>query len=355
MVPGGRRAPRLAGTCWGALGGTARRLQLRTPVLEGFSGSPDQLMTLSAVLSVPTLAGLVRSTDRPSRLELASSLDVSCGEVGVISRELSVSAHVQAAEARGLFPGSNELDLVGLRSPVDPSAALGRWLHQGTLVAPADAPSGWSSKQIAACAEESEGSDAGVGRWIPRGICATFPLGRADAARSILEVKSVVAHSSLGKGLSCVLTTPIPGGPLDAMAWNTAEVGPDGLGDALGGWWPTRSATSPTTPFSPMRSITRVSCRGSCSRSSGARGNVSCVDSVRAISTRIHGVGPSGFRAQRAVALLIAHRSPPAALVETARRYGSATVAAHAAPGAMPNPEWRTGSHERMGALSTYS
>jgi len=25
------------------------------------------------------------------------------------------------------------------------------------------------------------------------------------------------------------------------MAWNTAEVGPDGLGDALGGWWPTRS------------------------------------------------------------------------------------------------------------------
>ena len=225
----------------GALGGTTRRLQLRTPVLEGFSGSPDQLSTLSAVLSVPTLAGLVRSTDRPSRLELASSLDVSCGEVGVISRELSVSAHVQAAEARGLFPGSNELGLVGLRSPVDSSAALGRWLHQGTLIAPADAPSGWSSKQIAACAEDLKARTQGWVVRIPRGICATFPLGRADAARSILEVKSGVAHSSLGKGLSCVLTTPIPGGPLDAMAWNTAEVGPDGLGDALGGWWPTRS------------------------------------------------------------------------------------------------------------------
>jgi hypothetical protein len=220
-------------------------------VLVGFSGSPDQISTLSAVLSVPTLAGLVRSTDRPSRLELASSLDVSCGEVGVISRELSVSAHVQAAEARGLFPGSNELGLVGLSSPVDPSVAVEQWLHHGTLVGPVDAPSGWSSKQIAACAEGLKARTQGWVVRIPGGVCATFPLGRADEARSILEVKAGIAHSSFGKGLSCVLTTPIIGGPLDAMAWNTAEVGPDGLGDALGGWWPNRSGNLTHSSFFP--------------------------------------------------------------------------------------------------------
>ena len=235
----------------GAHGGTARRLQLRTPVLEGFSGSPDQMSTLSAVLPVPMLAGLILSTDRPSRLELASSLDVSRGEAGVIAHVLSVSAHVQAAEAQGLLTGANELGLAGLSSPVDTSAALAQWLHHGTLVGSVDAPSGWSSKQIAACAEGLKARTEGWVVRIPGGICATFPLGRADEARSILEVKAGIAHSSFGMGLSCVLTTPIIGGPLDAMAWNTADVGPDGLGDALGGWWPNRSGNLTHSSFFP--------------------------------------------------------------------------------------------------------
>lgn len=239
----------------GTHGETARRLQLRTPLLEGFSGSPEQLSALSAPLTLPTLAALVRSANQPTRLELASSLEVHCGDIGATSRRLAVAAYVQVEEARSLFSQSKALGLVGLVPAIAPEGT------PDSRVSPDEGipggprfdveASGWSAKELAACIGELKARTQGWVVPVPRGICATFPLGRADKTRSILEVAAGIKHPRLGKGLSVVLTTPVCGGTLDAMRLNGLEVAPQGQGEALGGWGTTRTGLLAHRSFYP--------------------------------------------------------------------------------------------------------
>jgi hypothetical protein len=214
------------------------RLQLRTYVVDGFSGSPAQLSVLSSDLTAPTLAGLVRTAYVPARLELASALDVPGGDLRHILQAVVVTARSQAAEA-GYLSLSGRLTSVGLVPRVDLEAAAQaeswRCSVEGVV--------GSREREV----ERACGTCSQIDAWIdvlrqqtraravrtPEGICATFPAGES---RSILELNADAVHPMLGKGLSAVLTVPLRVGPTEAMMLNEREVGPQCSGDALGGW-----------------------------------------------------------------------------------------------------------------------
>jgi hypothetical protein len=98
-----------------------RRVQLRTGAIQWFPGSLAQLSELSAELPVPTLAGMVRRVDQPSRLELATSLEVREDTIEWVLKALPAAARMQAAEAR-LLSQSKALGRVGLIPEVDVEA-----------------------------------------------------------------------------------------------------------------------------------------------------------------------------------------------------------------------------------------
>lgn len=220
------------------------RLQLRTSALEGFTGSEEQQRVLAAEISPPTLAGLVRSPGRASRLELASSLDVRGAGVGWVLWLLAVAGRVQAAEARRLSE-SARLAAVGLEPAVDLAASVPAALREhpwevliGAGPLPGHAPR-WSAADAALCIDALRSRSARAVAT-PGGLTATFAPGGRPDERSLLELRSAV-HPLLGEGIASELRVPLAFGLLQAMALNEREVGPRGRGDALGGWWPTRA------------------------------------------------------------------------------------------------------------------
>ena len=129
-----------------------RRLQLRTSSLEWFPGALAQLSELSVELSLPTIAGLVRRADRPSRLELATSLEVREDTVEWILKVLPVAARMQAAEAR-LLSQSKALGRVGLIPEVDLEAKAPAVLpsRRGNLL-----PNSLAPRLAGPCLEDAE-------------------------------------------------------------------------------------------------------------------------------------------------------------------------------------------------------
>ncbi|MGH9146861.1 MAG: hypothetical protein ACRD1Q_09140 [Vicinamibacterales bacterium] len=219
-----------------------RRLQLRTSALEWFPGSLAQLSELSVELSLPTIAGLVRRVDQPSRLELATSLEVREDTVEWILEVLPIASRMQAAEARVLSQ-SKALGRVGLIPEVDLEAkapavlpSRRRSLLPNALVPRLAGPC-LEDSEIAECAEVLQAQLRAHAVKTPHGFHATFRLRSVDAGRSILEVTADSKDPAFGKGLLVVLSTPVRGGPQTAMLLNESEVSLLGRGHALGGWW----------------------------------------------------------------------------------------------------------------------
>jgi hypothetical protein len=219
-----------------------RRVQLRTGALKWFPGSIAQLSELSAELPVPTLAGIVRRVDQPSRLELATSFEVREDTIDWILTALPAAARMQAAEAR-LLSQSKALGRVGLIPEVDveakaPSALS---LRRGNLLhdrrAPKLAGPSWDESEISECADVLKAQMHAHTVRTAQGFHASFRLRSGQAARSILEVTTDCEDPLFGRGLLVVLSTPVRGGTLGAMALNEREVGSFSRGHALGGWW----------------------------------------------------------------------------------------------------------------------
>lgn len=223
-------------------GALTRRLQLRTSALEWFPGSLAQLSELSVELSLPTIAGLVRRMDRPSRLELATSLEVREDTVEWILKVLPVAARMQAAEARH-FSQSKALGRVGLIPEVDLESKAPVVLPSGRAkllpnhMVPRLAEPCLEDSEIEECAEVLQAQLRAHAVRTPHGFQATFRVRSPEAGRSILEVTADSKDPAFGKGLLVVLSTPVRGGPQSAMVLNESEVSPLGRGHALGGWW----------------------------------------------------------------------------------------------------------------------
>ena len=219
-----------------------RRLQLRTGALEWFPSSLAQLSELSAELSMPRIAGLVRRVDRPSRLELATSLEVREDTVEWILKVLPVAARMHAAEAR-LLSQSKALARVGLIPDVDlearaPAVLASRRgnLFPNNLVPRLVGPC-LEGSEIAECVEVLQAQLRAHAVKMPHGFYATLGLRSPEAGRSILEVTADSRDPAFGKGLLIILSTPVRGGPQTAMVLNESEVSPLGCDHALGGWW----------------------------------------------------------------------------------------------------------------------
>jgi len=216
-------------------------VRLRTRALDGFIGSPAQLVALSTRLTLPTLAGVARSADQPTRLELASSFVVHQGNIGWVAGALAVAARVQAIEAR-LFSESKGLAWVGLNPVVDMGAKVPETLLRepdSLLTGGLDTEGSrqaWPESEISECADVLALRARAHAIRTPRGMTATFVVDSTTDTRSILEARADGVHPLLGRGLSVILRIPARGGPLDAIAANEREVGPWGNTDALGGW-----------------------------------------------------------------------------------------------------------------------
>jgi hypothetical protein len=215
-------------------------VELRTRALEGFGATPAQLSALSVELPLATVAGVVRG-DQPGSLELASRLDMRAPDSGWVLRVLTIAARAQAAEARHLSR-SRVLASVGLTPAVDLQAEAPAAL----ALAPEEAPLGrtapevvgsrWTKPELLELVEVLKAETPARVVPTPSGMAATFPVGGAQEARSILEVTAGAEHSLLGKGLSFVLRTPVRRGLMEAMALNECEVGQGSGCDAVGGW-----------------------------------------------------------------------------------------------------------------------
>jgi hypothetical protein len=238
------------------LGYPAWKLHLRTHALEGFSGSPAQSVTLSARLMQPTLAGLLQSTEDPSRLELASSLEVHGSNLSWIPSVLALAARVQAIEARGLSE-SRELTWVGLA----PAVNTGDELPRGFVLTPDDVllggleqeldGSAWPRKEIAECADVLVLRARAEVVRTSGNLSTTLLLDSTHGPRCILEATPDAMHPLLGRGLSVELRTPSLSGPLNAIVANALDFGPLATADALGGWWATHGGVLRYTGFYP--------------------------------------------------------------------------------------------------------
>ena len=223
-------------------GSRIRRLQLRTRALEWFPGSLAQLSELSVELPLPTVAGVVRHVDRPSRLELATSLEVREDTLDWVLAALPIAARMQAAEAR-LVAQSKALARVGLIPEIDlaAKAPTALPLRRGNLLTNGPSPKlagpCLEDSEIAECIEVLEAQLGAHAVRTPQGFQASFRPRSPDALRSILEVSGGTKDPLFGKGLLVVLSTPVRGGLMGAMLLNESEVGPLGRGHALGGWW----------------------------------------------------------------------------------------------------------------------
>lgn len=214
------------------------RLHLETAALEKFSGSLAELQALSDEVTPPSLAAIVRSSDRPSGLDLVTTLDMHEGNFAWAIRVLAAAARVQAAEARRLASPSGWVVAAGLR----PASELQlEWPDEFQPAVEASfrespAPIGespWTAQETSDGIEALKATTPALVVEIPTGISATFP----GKTWSFLEVTCDADRPPLGKGLLVVLTTPGRGGPLNAMLLNELETGPHSRGRGPGGWW----------------------------------------------------------------------------------------------------------------------
>ena len=218
------------------------RLQLRTRVLEGFTGSPRQITALLANLPHASLAGIVPAGGPRQPVELASAVDVHDGNLESMVRLLRITARAQAVDARHLFSWSKQLESVGLVAIADEAAdQTVVCLRPGEIRwdEPASGREGvaWTAREVAMCTAALQQGGEWHATEKPWGISVTFTLDQASAVRSVLEVRRGVARPLAGRGVSVTLWTPVGGGLLDAMAWNERELIAVGPGVALGGWW----------------------------------------------------------------------------------------------------------------------
>jgi hypothetical protein len=251
-VKGEKTAEELGGLWWQLWGAPqrawleaardgTRRVQLRTGAFEWFPGSLAQLAELSAELPVPTIAGIARRMDDPSRLELATSFEVREDTMDWVMLALPAAARMQAAEAR-LLAQSKTLGRVGLVPEVDTEAKApsSLSLRRGNLLQDRrtkHAGPCWDESEISECADVLKAQMHAHTVRTGQGFQASFRLRSGEAARSILEVTTDCEDPLFGRGLLVVLSTSARGGPLGAMALNEREVGPLSRGHALGGWW----------------------------------------------------------------------------------------------------------------------
>jgi hypothetical protein len=187
-----------------------------------------------------TLAGLVRHPADPSRLELATSLDVHEATLDWTVRVIAVAARVQAAEAAALRSQAEGLAEAGLAPAVGAAAPAALGLLSAVLVGSErpEATPRWAEPEIGRFFDELEETADTRVTGTAWGTSATLDHRRGTTkARSVLEVKANAWHASLGDGLSVALWTQARGALLDAIAWNEREAGARHLGLGLGGWW----------------------------------------------------------------------------------------------------------------------
>ena len=159
------------------------RLQLRTRALQAFTGSDQQAEALTAEPVVAAMGGVIRAPGEPTRLELASSLDVRGSSVGCVLWLLAVAARAHAAEARRLSQ-SQRLRVAGLGPGVsleaDAPAALP---PEGLLLPAAQALESVShaGPEMPVCVEVLKNQTKARAVQSPRGLIATLPFGEAEA------------------------------------------------------------------------------------------------------------------------------------------------------------------------------
>jgi hypothetical protein len=232
------------------------KLHLRTSALTGFSNSLAQNVMLSARLTLPTLACVVQSTDRPERLELATSIEVHRGNIAWVPQMLAVAARVQAAEAR-MMAESKGLDWATLKPMVNTEAVIPRRLalkpEEVLLYDPCSELTGtaWPESEIAEGIDVLKLRAGAEEAGTSAGMSATLVFDAPTQSRCNLDIKINATHPLLGRGLSLALATTNVGASPKAIAMNSREVGCEGAGEVLGGWWTTHAGVLKYTGFYP--------------------------------------------------------------------------------------------------------
>jgi hypothetical protein len=225
-------------------GAAAWRVQVRSDLLTGFTGSPAQLAALSLDMPTSPLAAIVRSRRGETRLQLASTLHVHGGNVVWAADFVAFVARQQAREARRLAQASALLslgaspDVAGQAEEEPVDAAAGHGLTEQLAAAPQSDAGLWTLRDVQ-LAVKMLSTLRGV-RATPtsRGLSATFtsPNPSAGDGVDLLELDTASRWPGLGRGLSVLLVPPGRGGTAEALVLNEGEIAPGCCTDLLGGW-----------------------------------------------------------------------------------------------------------------------
>jgi hypothetical protein len=211
------------------------RIHLRTRAIEGFSGTPGQNEALSIRVALPTVASLAQSSDAPACLDLASSLEVHRGNVSWVPEILALVARIQVVEAHRLSQ-SRGFGWLGLRPAVESDIADPSLLTGWTSTSQTPA---WPDAEIADCVDVLVRRARAEVIPMPTRMSTSLMLDPSSGPPCILQIKTTATHALLGEGLQAVLNVASASSPLRAIVVNALELGAQGVGDSLGGWWAT--------------------------------------------------------------------------------------------------------------------
>ena len=211
------------------------RIHLRTKAIEGFSATPKQNEALSVRVPLPTIASLAQSSDQPASLNLASSLGVHRGNAEWVPEVLSLVARIQVVEAHRLSQ-SKGFGWLGLKPAVESDIADPSLLTSWTSTSQSPA---WPDAEIAECVDVLVRRARAEVIPMPARMSTSLMLDPSGGPPCMLQIKTEATHAFLGQGLHAVLNVASACSPLRAIVANTLELGEQGIGDSLGGWWAT--------------------------------------------------------------------------------------------------------------------
>ena len=219
----------------------AWRVHIRTWCLKRLVGSAEQMHALEGQLPSLTLSALVRKPGSPSRLGLASAMQMNVDRVDWTSRVVAATARLQAHEADGMA-GAAALHASGALPDIV-TEQLGRGCPREAPVPARDdeplPPLALEVLPFAEIAEALRAHDDVRAIATHNGVTASFALpSEGDRYEFVLTEIRLASREGIGRGVSITMSLPMPAPThlLHALVLNEAELQTDSPTDLLGGW-----------------------------------------------------------------------------------------------------------------------